>query len=76
MQLIRSNKDKAIQLAIAAKLRGNPETQRRALDYFAQDLDVQIDRENITALLDALGVKGEPERFFDRSFLSRAMTQP
>ncbi len=76
MQLIRSNKDKAIQLAIAAKLRGNPETQRRALDYFAQDMDVQIDRENIVALLDALGIKGEPERFFDRSFLSRAMTQP
>lgn len=25
-----------------------------------------------SALLDALGVKGEPERFFDRSFLSRA----
>ncbi len=76
MQLIRSNKDKAIQLAIAAKLRGNPETQRRALDYFAQDMDVQIDRDNIVALLDALGIKGEPERFFDRSFLARATSQP
>jgi len=76
MQLIRSNRDKAIQLGIAAKLRGNPETQRRALDYFAQDMDVQIDRENIVALLDALGIKGGPERFFDRSFLSRAITQP
>ena len=75
-QLIRSNRDKAIQLAVAAKLRGNPETQRRALDYFAQDLDVQIDQANIVALLAALGIKGEPERFFDRSFLARATSQP
>src|SRR5882724_1849673 len=51
MQLIKSNKEKAIQLAVAAKLRGNPETQRKALDYFAQDLGVEIERENIIALL-------------------------
>jgi ABC-type nitrate/sulfonate/bicarbonate transport system substrate-binding protein len=60
----------------AAKLRGNPETQRRALDYFAQDLDVEIQRENIVALLAALGIKGEPERFFERSYLSRALAKP
>lgn len=76
MQLIRSNKDRAIQLALAAKLRGNPETQRRALDYFAEDLDVQIDRENIVALLSALSIKGEPERFFDRSFSARSSGSP
>ena len=76
MQLIRSNKDKAIQLAAVSKIRGSPETQRRALDYFAQDLDVEIERANIAALLAALEIKGEPERFFDRSFLSRAMAKP
>jgi NitT/TauT family transport system substrate-binding protein len=76
MQLIKVNRDKAIQLAVAAKLRGNPETQRRALDYFAQDLDVEIQRENIVALLAALGIKGEPERFFERSYLSRALAKP
>ncbi len=76
MQLIKGNRDKAIQLAVAAKLRGNPETQRRALDYFAQDLDVEIQRENIVALLAALGIKGEPERFFERSYLSRALAKP
>jgi len=76
MQLIKGNRDKAIQLAVAAKLRGNPETQRRALDYFAQDLDVEIQRENIVALLAALGIKGEPERFFERSYLSRALGKP
>jgi NitT/TauT family transport system substrate-binding protein len=76
MQLIKVNRDKAIQLAVAAKLRGNPETQRRALDYFAQDLDVEIQRENIVAVLAALGIKGEPERFFERSYLSRALGKP
>ncbi len=76
MQLIKSNKEKAIQLAVAAKLRGNPETQRKALDYFAQDLGVEIERENIVALLTALAIKGEPDRFFDRSYLSRAMAKP
>jgi ABC-type nitrate/sulfonate/bicarbonate transport system substrate-binding protein len=76
MQLIQSNKDKSIQLALAAKIRGNPETQRKALDYFAQDLSVRIERENIVGLLEALGIKGDPERFFDRSFLSRAFTNP
>jgi NitT/TauT family transport system substrate-binding protein len=76
MQLIKSNKEKAMQLAVAAKLRGNPETQRKALDYFAQDLGVEIERENIIALLTALAIKGEPDRFFDRSYLSRAMAKP
>jgi NitT/TauT family transport system substrate-binding protein len=76
MQLIKGNRDKAIQLAVAAKLRGNPETQSRALDYFAQDLDVEIQRENIVAVLAALGIKGEPERFFERSYLSRALGKP
>ena len=76
MQLIRTNGDKAIQLAVAGKLRGDPETQRRALKYFAQDLDVDIDRENIIAVLSVLGIKGEPERFFDRTYLSRAMAKP
>jgi len=46
-------------------MRGNPETQRKALDYFAQELDA---RENMVALLSALGINGDPERFFDRSF--------
>jgi hypothetical protein len=65
-----------VQLAVAAKLRGNPETQRRALDYFAQDLDVEIERDNIAALLAALGIKGDPERFFERSYLARATAKP
>ena len=71
MRLIKSNKDKAIQLAIAAKLKGNPETQRKALDYYANDLNVGIERESIVALLKALEIKGDANDFFDRSFLLR-----
>jgi NitT/TauT family transport system substrate-binding protein len=75
MRLIKSDSDKPLQLA-AGKLRGNFESQRRALGYFAQDLDVGIERENVAALLAALGIKGEPERFFDRTYLSRTTTKP
>jgi len=76
MQLIKTNGDRAIQLAVAGKLRSNLKTQRRALNYFAQDLDVDIERENIIAVLSALGIKGEPERFFDRTYLTAAMVKP
>jgi NitT/TauT family transport system substrate-binding protein len=75
IQLIKTSPEKTLQMA-AGKLRGNPDTQRRALSYFAQDLGVEIERANIVALLAALGVKGEPERFFDRTFLARATAKP
>jgi ABC-type nitrate/sulfonate/bicarbonate transport system substrate-binding protein len=75
IQLIKTSPEKALQMA-AGKLRGNPEMQRRALSYFAQDLGVEIERANIVALLAALGIKGEPERFFDRTFLARVMEKP
>jgi len=75
MQLIKTSPERALQTA-AGKLRGNPETQRRALSYFAQDLGVEIERANIVALLAALGIKGEPERYFDRTFVSRATAKP
>lgn len=72
MRLIRTNKDKAIQLAAAAKLKGNLEAQRKALDYYANDLNVQIENESIVALLKALEIKGDANDFFDRSLLIRA----
>jgi NitT/TauT family transport system substrate-binding protein len=74
--LIKRDWEKAIQFAVAGKLRGNPDIQRRALNYFAQDLGVEIERENILALLTALAIKGEPDNFFDRSYLARAGVKP
>jgi NitT/TauT family transport system substrate-binding protein len=75
IQMIKTSPEKTLQMA-AGKLRGNPDTQRRALSYFAQDLGVEIERANIVALLAALGIKGEPERFFNRTFLARATAKP
>ena len=72
MRLIKSSRDKAIQLAMAAKLKGNPETQRKALDYYVNDLNVEIEKESIAALLKALEIKGDANDFFDRSSLLRA----
>jgi NitT/TauT family transport system substrate-binding protein len=72
MRLIKSNKEKAIQLAVTAKLKGNPQAQRKALDYYANDLNVEIERDSIAALLKALEIKGDANDFFDRSFLLRA----
>jgi len=74
--LIKRDREKAIQFAVAGKLRGNPDIQRRALNYFAQDLGVEIERENILALLTALAIKGEPDNFLDRSYLARAGVKP
>jgi hypothetical protein len=54
-------------------MRGNSVTQRKSLDYFAHGLDAG---ENIVALLSALGIKRDPERFFDRSFPARALGKP
>jgi len=74
--LIKRDREKAIQFAVVGKLRGNPDIQRRALNYFAQDLGVEIERENIVALLTALAIKGEPDNFFNRSYLARAGVKP
>ena len=59
---------KTRRLGVIGTISHRPDSQRKALDYFAQDLDVEIEGENIVALLGALGIKGDPERFFDRSF--------
>ncbi|MBI4524959.1 MAG: ABC transporter substrate-binding protein [Deltaproteobacteria bacterium] len=74
MRLIKSDKNRAMQFAAAAKLKGNAETQRKALNYYANDLNVEVEQESIAALLKALGIKGDPDEFFDRSFLARALT--
>lgn len=72
MRLIRENKDRAVELGKMHRLRGEPEIQRRALDYVAEDFDVRLKKENVGALLNVLGLKGGPDEFFDDSYLRRA----
>jgi ABC-type nitrate/sulfonate/bicarbonate transport system substrate-binding protein len=71
--LIRKDKDRAVELGRIHGLRGEPEIQRKALDYVADDFEVHLKRENIAALLNAIGVKGAPEQFFNQTFLSRSL---
>jgi len=72
MRLIRENKDRAVELGRMHRLRGEPEVQRRALDYVAEDFDVRLKKENVAALLNVLGLKGGPDEFFDESYLRRS----
>ena len=73
MELIRRDKDKAVALGKAQGLRGDVAMERKALDYYAQDLDIRLKKENIVALLKQIDVSDPPQRYFDDSYLTRAL---
>jgi ABC-type nitrate/sulfonate/bicarbonate transport system substrate-binding protein len=75
MDLIRQNKDKAIALGRANGLRGDAAIERKALDYYIQDLDIGINKNNVEALLKLLDISDPPEKFFDETYLSRALAR-
>jgi NitT/TauT family transport system substrate-binding protein len=74
IDLIRRDKDRAIEMGKAHGLPGDPTFQRRALDYMAEDFQVRLKTENLAAYMNVLGIGGEPEKFFDDSFLKRALS--
>src|SRR5690348_4772739 len=63
MELIRKDKDKAIAIGRNQGLRGDVALERKALDYYADDLDIRLQRENIAALLKAIGVADPPQKY-------------
>jgi ABC-type nitrate/sulfonate/bicarbonate transport system substrate-binding protein len=73
MDLIRRDKDKAIALGKAQGLRGDITIERKALDYYAQDLDIRLQRDNIAALLRQIEISEPPQKYFDDSYLTRAI---
>lgn len=73
MELIRRDKDKAIALGRSHGLRGDSTIERKALDYYADDLDVRLKRENISALLNQLEIAETPQKYFDETYLTRAI---
>ena len=75
MDLIRRDKDKAIALGRASGLRGDAAIERKALDYYVQDLEIGINKNNIEALLRLLDISNPPEKFFDETYLSRALVR-
>ena len=73
MDLIRRDKEKAITLGRSHGLRGDRTIERKALDYYADDLDVRLKRENITALLKQIEIAEAPQKYFDETYLTRAI---
>ena len=73
MDLIRRDKEKAIMLGRSHGLRGDITIERKALDYYADDLDVRLKRENITALLKQIEIAEAPQKYFDETYLTRAI---
>jgi hypothetical protein len=73
MDLIRQDKDKAIALGRANGLRGDAAMERKALDYYVQDLDIGLNKNNVEALLRLLDISDPAEKFFDDTYLKRAV---
>jgi ABC-type nitrate/sulfonate/bicarbonate transport system substrate-binding protein len=71
-RLIQNDKEAAVQLGKAYGLRGDPQIQRKALNYVANDFSVRLKKEHLSALMNVIGIKKAPEEFFDDSFLNRA----
>ena len=70
--LIRRDKEKAIALGMRHGLRGDTAIERKALDYYAADLDIRLKRENIAALLKQIEISDPPQKYFDDTYLTRA----
>jgi ABC-type nitrate/sulfonate/bicarbonate transport system substrate-binding protein len=73
MDLIRRDKEKAIALGIRHGLRGDIAIERKALDYYVSDLDIRLKKENIAALLKQIDLSDAPQKYFDDTYLTRAV---
>ena len=73
MEFIRKNKDRAIALGKEQGLRGDLAVERKALDYYADDLEVQLTPANIAALLKIVGSSEPATKYFDGTYLNQAL---
>jgi NitT/TauT family transport system substrate-binding protein len=71
--LIRQDKEKAVALGIRHGLRGDIAIERKALDYYVADLDIRLKNENIAALLKQMEISDPPQKYFDDTYLTRAV---
>ena len=53
-------------------LRGDIAIERKALDYYAADLDIRLKKENIAALLKQIDISDPSQKYFDDTYLTRA----
>ena len=54
-------------------LDGDIAIERKALDYYVADLDIRLKRENIAALLKQIDISDPPQKYFDDTYLTRAV---
>jgi ABC-type nitrate/sulfonate/bicarbonate transport system substrate-binding protein len=71
--LIHRDKDRAVALGIRHGLRGDIAVERKALDYYVADLDIRLKKENIAALLKQIDISDPPQKYFDDTYLTRAI---
>jgi ABC-type nitrate/sulfonate/bicarbonate transport system substrate-binding protein len=73
MDFIQKNKDKAIVMGKAQGLRGDLAVERKALDYYADDLEIKLTPSNVAALLKIVDSSEPAAKYFDGSYLNQAL---
>jgi hypothetical protein len=47
--------------------------ERKVLDYYVADLDIRLKKENIAGLLKQIDISDAPQKYFDDTYLTRAV---
>jgi hypothetical protein len=47
--------------------------ERKVLDYYVADLDIRLKKENIAGLLKQIDISDAPQKYFDDTYLTRAI---
>jgi metal-responsive CopG/Arc/MetJ family transcriptional regulator len=62
-----------IREACQQRLKSLRAVERKALDYYVADLDIRLKKENIAALLKQIDISDAPQKYFDDTYLTRAI---
>lgn len=73
---IRQDVDRAVDLGKAHGLEGDPALERKVMAFVAPDLHVNLNKENLAALMATRGLGDNPDAVFDDHFLRQAGLAP
>jgi len=62
-----------LRLAYGTVCAATVAVERKALDYYVPDLDIRLKKENIAALLKQIEISDAPQKYFDDTYLTRAV---
>ena len=62
-----------IREACQQRLKSLRAVERKVLDYYVADLDIRLKKENIAALLKQIDISDAPQKYFDDTYLTRAV---